>query len=276
MTDESLYDRLQTAARALADRSGRASHDEVVVLGSGFGEYPETLDNAVEIPYAELPGFPTPTSQSHAGIAYSSLIGSKKVLVLAGRSHVYEGHSLDTVTFAVRAAVAAGCRSVVLTNAAGSCDTTIAPGDLVVITDHINPMGLNPLVGANDPRLGERFIDMTTAYSPDLRARAHAAADRCGQQLREGIYYWTRGPMFETPAEVRAAHRAGADLVGMSTVPEVIAARHMGAEVLGLSLCTNFGAGIGDSPLSADEVFEVAAAATPRLVALLDEFLADR
>lgn len=273
VTDESLYDRLQASAQALAALSGRESHDDVVVLGSGFGAYPETLDDAVAIPYADLPGFPLPTSQSHAGVAYSAVVGSKNVLVLAGRSHVYEGHGLDVVTFAVRTAVASGCRRVVLTNAAGSCDTSITPGEVVVITDHINPMGLNPLVGENDSRLGERFIDMTSAYSPVLRARAHGAAERCGQTLREGIYFWTRGPMFETPAEVRAARRAGADLVGMSTVPEVIAARHMGADVLGLSLCTNLGAGVGDAPLSAAEVFEVASAATPRLVALLDEIL---
>ncbi len=271
-----LYDRLTRAAGAIAERSGHERHDVVAVLGSGLGRYPETselLDRAVAIPYAGLPGFPIPHAVGHAGVAYSAQMGSNTVLLLSGRAHAYEGHSMDEVTFAVRAAILAGCRKVLLTNAAGGCGDGLAPGDLVVITDHVNVAGLSPLAGPNDERLGPRFPDMTDVYTPALRAAAHAAAARRGLTLGEGIYFWFRGPMFETPAEVRMAKILGASLVGMSTVPEATAARHMGADVLGISLVTNLAAGIAETPLSSEEVMETAAVASERFCGLFDELL---
>ncbi|HEX2154780.1 MAG TPA: purine-nucleoside phosphorylase [Acidimicrobiia bacterium] len=257
MTD--LYDRLRRTAGIIAERTGRERHDVVAVLGSGLGGYPAALDDSVALPFSELPGFPVPGALGHAGTAYSVQKGDNRVLLLAGRAHAYEGHSPEAITFPVRAAILAGASKVVLTNAAGGCGDGIEPGDLVLITDHINMAGISPLRGENDERLGPRFPDMSDVYTPALRAKAHAAAADVGLELSEAVYFWWHGPMFETPAEVRMAKMLGAGLVGMSTVPEATAARHMGAEVLGLSLCTNRAAGMSDTRLSAEEVIAVAA-----------------
>lgn len=271
MTD--LYDRLRRTAGIIAERTEQEHHDVVAVLGSGLGGYPAGLDDAVAVPFAELPGFPIPAAAGHAGTAYSVQKGDNRVLLLAGRSHAYEGHPMEVVTFPVRTAILTGARKVVLTNAAGGCGDGIEPGDLVLITDHINMSGISPLMGVNDDRLGPRFPDMTDVYTPALREKAHAAAAQAGLQLREAIYFWWHGPMFETPAEVRMAKMLGAGLVGMSTVPEATAARHSGAEVLGLSLCTNRAAGMSESRLSVDEVMGVADAAAGRLRDLFDHLL---
>ena len=268
-----LYERLRRAAGALAEHTGRERHDVAVVLGSGLGEYPNRVSDKVAVPYRDLPGFPIPTAVGHAGTAYSVQMGDNRVLLLSGRAHAYEGHEPDAITFAVRTAVTAGCRVVVLTNAAGCCGDGMAAGDLAVITDHVNLAGISVLAGPNDERLGPRFCDMTDVYTPELRAKAHEAAARLGQHLHEGVYFWFRGPMFETPAEIRMAKALGGSMVGMSTVPEATAARHMGAQVLGISLCTNLAAGISDQPLSHTEVIEAAAAASERFSALFDELL---
>ncbi len=268
-----LYDRLQHAAQELAARTGRNHHEVVVVLGSGLSTYAERLAGAVAVPYAELPGFPIPRAEGHGATAYSVVLGGNRVLLYAGRVHAYEGHPMEAVTFPVRAAVMAGCRSVVLTNAAGGCGEGIGPGDLVVLTDHINMAGISPLAGEYDDRLGPRFPDMSDVYTPGLRAEAHAAAAEVGMQLGEGVYLWWHGPMYETPAEVQMAKAMGAALVGMSTVPEATAARQMGAAVLGLSLCTNLAAGIADHRLSSAEVTATAAKAAERFGALLDALL---
>jgi purine-nucleoside phosphorylase len=180
---------------------------------------------------------------------------------------------MAVVTFPVRTAVLAGCRSVALTNAAGGCGDGLSPGDLVLISDHINMAGLSPLEGPNDERLGPRFPDMTDIYTPVLRDKAHAAAHRIGQRLAEGTYMWFRGPMFETPAEILMARTLGAALVGMSTVPEATAARHMGADVMGVSLVTNLAAGMSGQRLTSEEVIETAGAAAGRFAALFDELL---
>ncbi len=270
---DSLWDRLQRAAEVLAERTGRDRHDVAVVLGSGLGGYPDQLDDTVAVPYRELPGFPIPAAQGHSGTAYSTRMGQNRVLLLSGRVHAYEGHSPEAITFAVRTAVTAGCQVVVLTNAAGCCGDGMAAGDLAVITDHVNLAGISVLAGPNDDRLGPRFTDMTDVYTPALRHKAHAAAARLGQELREGVYFWFRGPMFETPAEIRMVKALGGSLVGMSTVPEATAARHMGAQVLGISLCTNLAAGISNTPLSHQEVIATAAAASERFSALFDELL---
>ncbi|MDH3308433.1 MAG: purine-nucleoside phosphorylase, partial [Acidimicrobiia bacterium] len=191
----------------------------------------------------------------------------------SGRAHLYEGHDLATIVFGVRVAVLAGCDIILLTNAAGGAGDGLEPGDLVAIRDHINLTGRNPLIGPNDDRLGTRFPDMSAAYDPALRARARSVGDQIGVPLKEGVYAWFTGPTYETPAEVEMARRMGADLVGMSTVPETIAARHMGARVLGISLVTNLAAGISPTPLSHDEVKETAAAARNRFTTLLDALL---
>ena len=271
MTD--LYTRLQQAAATIRERTGVERHDVVAVLGSGLGGYPASLEETVTVPYGDIPGFPIPKAVGHAGKAHSVQMGPNRVLLLAGRPHAYEGHPMDVVTFPVRAAILAGARKVVLTNASGGCADDIHPGDLVLITDHINMSGISPLMGDNDQRLGPRFPDMSDVYTPDLREKAHAAAAGVGQELREAIYFWWHGPMFETPAEVQMAKMLGAGLVGMSTVPEATAARHMGAEVLGMSLCTNRAAGISETRLSAEEVIEAADAAADRLRALFDRLL---
>jgi len=268
-----LYDRLVATAQVLERRTGRTRHDIVVVLGSGLGSYPERLSHAVSVSYSELPGFPEPRAVGHAGTAYSAMLASNTVLFLCGRGHAYEGHSMEAVTFPIRTAILAGCHTVVLTNAAGGCGDGIEPGDLVVLTDHINMSGISPLMGANDPRLGPRFPDMTDVYTPRLRAKTHAAAATAGINLKEGIYFWWHGPMYETPAEVQMAKRLGATLVGMSTVPEATVARHMGADVVGISLCTNLAAGISDTRLSADDVIETAERAADRVAALFDALL---
>lgn len=267
-----LYDRLTAAARVLAERTGVEKHDAVAVLGSGLGGYPDRFapGETVSVPYRDLPGFPIPKAMGHSGTAHSVQMGPNRILLLSGRAHAYEGHPAEAVTFPVRAAVMAGCRTVVLTNAAGGCGEGIEPGDLAAITDHINLAGVSPLAGANDERLGPRFPDMTDVYSPRLRRLARRAGEETGVHIKEGVYLWWHGPMFETPAEIRMAITLGASLVGMSTVPEATAARHMGAEVLGVSLCTNRAAGLSGGRLSAEEVIEAAAEAAGRFGALFD------
>ena len=268
-----LYDRLQAAAETIADRTGAPGHDVVAVLGSGLGEYPKGLVDTTPIPYEEIPGFTIPKAMGHTGNLYSAKMGDNQVLLLSGRAHAYEGHSADTVTFAVRTAVLAGCRKVVLTNAAGGCGEGIEPGDLVALTDHINLSGVSPLRGENDLRLGPRFPDMTDVYTPRLRELAKSVGEEVGVPLKEGIYLWWHGPMYETPAEIRMAMTLGASLVGMSTVPEATAARHMGAEILAISLCTNRAAGLAEGRLSGEEAIEVANQSADKLGALFDALL---
>ena len=231
MTD--LYERLQRTTAVLAERTGCERHDVVVVLGSGLGAYPDRIgDTSCSTPTpacgpagrwrcrtGTCPDSRSPPQSGHAGTAYSAQMGDNRVLLLSGRAHAYEGHDPEAITFAVRTAITAGCRVVVLTNAAGCCGKGMAAGDLAVITDHVNLAGVSVLSGPNDERLGPRFTDMTDVYTPELRRKAHAAAARLGQQLREGVYFWFHGPMFETPAEIRMAKALGGSMVGMSTVP---------------------------------------------------------
>ncbi len=211
--------------------------------------------------YDEIPGMPVPAVEGHGGVLVSAMANGYPVLAFTGRVHAYEGWDLAEVVFGVRAAVLAGCRTVVLTNAAGGIGEGLSPGDLVVIRDHLNLTGRTPLQGRNDERLGLRFPDMTEVYTAGLRQRLAETAAGLGESLGSGVYAWLLGPAYETPAEVEMARRLGADLVGMSTVPEAIAARHMGARVVGISLVTNLAAGMSANPLSHDEVQETATAA---------------
>jgi purine-nucleoside phosphorylase len=267
-----MLERLRDAATVIEQRTGRPTHRLAVVLGSGLGDYASTLPEAVSLPYSEIPGWPVPTVEGHGGTLYSANVGGP-ILVLSGRAHLYEGRSLDEVVYGVRAAITAGARIIVLTNAAGGIATGLRPGDLVLITDHLNLTGRNPLTGPNDDRLGPRFPDLTALYTPALRACAHAAAAEVEVDLAEGVYAWLPGPSYETPAEIRMVATLGGDLVGMSTVPEAIAAGHMGADVLGISLVTNLAAGLSTSPLTHEEVQETASSARERFTRLLDRLL---
>jgi purine-nucleoside phosphorylase len=267
------YEALAVAKAVIGERTGRVEHALAIVLGSGLSGYAATLPGAVEIPYRDIPGFPTPKVEGHTGSLFSVEMAEHPVMILAGRVHTYEGWDLSDVVFAVRTAVLSGCSRIALTNAAGGVGEGLEPGDLVLIRDHINLTGRNPLTGLNDPRLGPRFPDMSEVYPAPIRSRAVAIGERVGVPLKEGVYAWFLGPSYETPAEVQMAKRLGADLVGMSTVPEAIAARHMGAAVLGISLVTNLAAGISKTPLSHEEVTATAEAARERLTRLLDALL---
>lgn len=267
------YEAAAKAASAIHSLTGRDDHAVAVVLGSGLSEYAAGLPEAVAVPYSEIPGFPRPTVSGHAGTLVSADFGNVRGLVLAGRAHYYEGHELADVVLAVRAVAIAGCRAVLLTNAAGGVNRDFNPGDLVIISDHLNLTGRNPLMGPNDDRLGTRFPDMSEVYSRRLRLVIAATARQQGFDMPEGVYAWLTGPSYETPAEIRMAGVVGADLVGMSTVPEAIALRHMGVEVAGISLVTNLAAGISASPLSHEEVKETADAAADRFAGLLDALL---
>jgi purine-nucleoside phosphorylase len=267
------YDALQAAANHIATATGRDRHRLAVVLGSGLSSYAAGLPSAIAVPYDEIPGFPQPRVEGHAGTLFSVDLDGEAGMILAGRVHTYEGWGMSDVVFAVRTAILSGCETVMLTNAAGGIDEDMKPGDLVLIRDHLNLTGRNPLAGDNDDRLGPRFPDMTEVYPKDLRRVATETAAELRLDLAEGVYAWFLGPSYETPAEVQMARSLGADLVGMSTVPEAIAARHMGAPVLAMSLVTNLAAGISSTPLSHEEVTEVAEAAKERFTALLDALL---
>ncbi len=229
-----------------------------LILGSGLGVLAEEIEEAVRIPYEEIPGFPVSTVEGHAGrLVYGRLEGAT-VVAMQGRFHYYEGYSLREVTFPVRVMKALGVRQLIVTNAAGGVNEQFRPGDLMIISDHINLLGTNPLIGPNDPELGPRFPDMTEAYSRRLRQLAKETAARLGVRVHEGVYVANTGPSYETPAEIRMIRTLGGDAVGMSTVPEVIVARHGGMEVLGISCISNMAAGMSDAPLHHDEVVETA------------------
>ena len=230
-----------------------------LVLGSGWNMILEDMESPVRIPYAEVPGMIGSTVPGHAGEWVFGKIGGREICVMAGRIHYYEGHSLKDVTLPIRVMKALGIETVVLTNAAGAVNKGFEPGDMMLITDHINLTANNPLIGPNDDELGTRFPDMSKAYDPALREVAKAIALEQGLTLREGVYMWLTGPSFETPAEIRMARAMGADAVGMSTVPETIVARHGGMRVLALSCMTNMAAGVLDQPLTHQEVLETMA-----------------
>ena len=244
-----------------------------VVLGSGLGGFADAVDDQVELPYGEIPGWPVSTAVGHAGTLVLGTFGGVPVAVMRGRAHLYEGLPAAKVVFGVRVLGRLGIESLVLTNACGALDASLEPGTLVALSDHLNLQGASPLVGPNDESLGPRFPDMTDAYDPAYRALAHAAADRLGIRLGEGVYAAWLGPAFETPAEIRMLRTLGADLVGMSTAPEVLAARHMGIRCLALSCVTNAAAGVLPERIDHERVLEVGARAAGDLVALLREVL---
>jgi purine-nucleoside phosphorylase len=227
-----------------------------VVLGSGLGAFADALTERVEIPYSEIPGWPCSTAVGHAGRLILGRLGELEVAVMAGRAHLYEGYSPSQVTYGVRILGRMGVRSIVFTNAAGGINLSLERGGLVLISDHINLQGSNPLAGPNDDALGPRFPDMSEAYSRQFREKAKLVAAELGIPVSEGVYAAMLGPSYETPAEIRYLRTIGADVVGMSTVPEVIVANHMGMRVLGISCVTNMAAGILRQKIQHEEVLE--------------------
>jgi len=261
---------LNAAVAAIAARS-ELRPQVGVVLGSGLGGFADAVSDPVHVPYGDIPGWPASTAIGHAGTLVLGRFGDVPIAVMKGRAHLYEGLSPADVVFGVRVLGRLGVHSLVLTNACGAIDPSVEPGTLVAITDHLNLQGSSPLVGPNDETLGPRFPDMTDAYDPRYRAIAHRAAAALGLDLGEGVYAAWLGPAFETPAEIRMMRALGADLVGMSTVPEVLAARHLGIRCLALSCVTNSAAGVRPEPIDHERVLEVGARAAGDLVALLRE-----
>jgi purine-nucleoside phosphorylase len=244
-----------------------------VVLGSGLGGLADEVDSRVEIPYAEIPGWPTSTAVGHAGVLVLGTLDDVPVALMRGRAHLYEGIGADRVVFGVRVLGRLGIRSLVVTNSAGGVNPDFEVGQLVLISDHVNLQGASPLVGPNADSLGPRFPDLSDAYDPELRARAREAAASLGIELGEGVYAAWLGPQFETPAEIRFMRVVGGDLAGMSTVQEVIAARHMGIRCLGISVVTNMAAGVLPEKIDHEAVLEVGARAAGSLTALLRELV---
>lgn len=258
-----------TEAGAAIERLAAVKPRVALVLGSGLGAFAGEVSGAVEVPYAGIPHWPRSTAIGHAGKLVLGCVESVPVAVMAGRVHFYEGYSLKEVTFPARVLGSLGVKSLILTNAAGGIRMDLNQGALVLISDHINLQGSNPLIGPNDERFGPRFPDMSEAYSRRYRELARAAAARLGIQLHEGVYAAVSGPSYETPAEIRYLRAIGADMVGMSTVPEVIVANHMGVKVLGISCVTNMAAGILDQKISHQEVLETGERVKGQFIRLL-------
>jgi purine-nucleoside phosphorylase len=244
-----------------------------VVMGSGLGAFSEVLEDRVETAYSQIAGWPPSTAAGHAGKLVEGRIGTTDVIVLDGRAHLYEGYSARQVTFGIRELHRRGVRSLVLTNAAGAINLKYRPGELVLIADHLNLLGVNPLAGPNDESLGPRFPDMSDAYAREYRELARQTAEELGIALEEGVYAAVPGPSYETPAEIRYLRIIGADLVGMSTVPETIAANHMGMRVLGISCVTNMAAGVLPRKLDHSEVLKIADRVRGRLTKLLSKIV---
>ena len=244
--------------------------DLALVLGSGLGALADDVSGGAVIPFADIPGFPVSGVSAHSGRLHAGYLAGRKVLLLAGRVHYYENGHAAAMAVPIETCAALGCKRLVLTNAAGSLREAVGPGRLCLITDHINFSGMNPLIGVDGDG---RFVDMSAAYAPSLQQRARAAADSIGLDLASGVYIWFSGPSFETPAEIRAARALGADLVGMSTVPEVILARYHGLDVAAFSMVTNLAAGMGGTALSHAQTKHVAGRAAHDMVALIRAFI---
>ena len=262
------YKQIEAAAQVIRERVGEAEIG--VILGSGLGDYAQALEDAKYIDYRDIPGFPVSTAPGHAGRWWTGTLHGKRVCMMQGRFHAYEGYDLSEVTMPVRVMALLGVKTLIVTNAAGGVNLDFTPGDLMILTDCINFSGKNPLTGPNLDQFGPRFPDMSRCYDRELIALCQGQADRLGIPVRQGVYMWFNGPCYETPAEIRLARILGADAVGMSTVPETIVARHCGIRVLGVSCITNMAAGILDQPLCHEEVTEVANRVRTTFRSLLD------
>jgi purine-nucleoside phosphorylase len=269
VTPASTWERVDQAAADIRRRCA-ALPETAIVLGSGLGDFSDTLRDAVAASYTELPHWPASNVVGHAGQLVIGNVAGKRIAALSGRVHVYEGYDLATVVFATRVMGRLGVRHLVLTNAAGGINTTLTQGALMIIDDHINMMGTNPLIGPNDDRFGPRFPDMSEVYSARLRKIADDAASTRGVPVAHGVYVAVPGPSYETPAEINVFRTLGADAIGMSTVPEAIAARHMGMEVVGISCITNAAAGVGHHPIVHDDVIATGRRVRSSFIALLE------
>lgn len=249
------YNKIKNAAQSLKSKYSKQPKIGLI-LGSGLGVLANEIEEPIKIPYSEIPDFPVSTVEGHAGQLVFGRLNDIDVVAMQGRFHYYEGYSFEQVTFPVRVMNDMGVSTLIVTNAAGGVNESFSPGDLMLISDHINNMGNNPLIGPNDSRMGPRFPDMSEAYSRELRKLARGIAGKLNLNIQEGVYVGNTGPSYETPAEVRMLRALGGDAVGMSTVPEVIVARHSGMGVLGISCISNMAAGILDQPLNHQEVIE--------------------
>lgn len=267
--ETTIYDRASEAARYVQAKIHARAPRVAVVLGSGLGGVADAVEDAIEIPYGEIPHFVRSTVEGHDGTLIIGSCGGIDVVLMKGRLHFYEGYSMEEVTLPVRVFSIMGIQSLILTNAAGGTAPHLSPGSLMVITDQINMMGDNPLRGPSDERFGPRFQDMTDVYTPAYVEAAHEAAREIGVVLHEGVYMALRGPSYETPAEIRMVRKLGADAVGMSTVPEATVARHCGIKVLAISCITNIAAGLSTGEINHNEVIEVGARAGKRLAELI-------
>ncbi len=262
----------ETTAQAIAAHVPGFAPRAGLVLGSGLADLADAVEVVAEISYGDLEGFPQPGVEGHAGRLLAGHLGGLPVVCLAGRSHLYEGHDASALTLPIRTLKRLGCELVFLTNAAGSLNPAFEPGSLMAVSDHINMLGRNPLVGPNDDRFGPRFPDMTEAYDSALRASLKEAAHAVGVALNEGVYLALLGPNFETPAEIRAFRTLGADAVGMSTVPECLVARHCGLRVAAVSVLTNLAAGMSDEPLTHEATLTVGARGAAQMARLVPAF----
>ena len=263
-----LYDRVAGAAAAIRGRT-KVTPELAIVLGTGLGGLARDIAIETEIPYGDIPGFPLSTVESHPGKLLVGRLGGRPIMAMQGRFHRYEGYDLQQVTFPIRVLHTLGARTLVVSNACGGMHPLWAPGDLVLLSDHINLLGDNPLIGANDERFGPRFPDMSAPYDPDLRALARRTALELGLVLREGVYVAVPGPNLETRAEYRMLRTMGADVVGMSTVPEVIVAVHQGMRVMGVSIITDQCLPDALEPASLDRIIATASKAEPQLTRLI-------
>lgn len=244
-----------------------------IILGSGLGDFADTIDEKIEIPFSDIPGFPVSTVKGHDGKLIFGNINNKEVCIMKGRIHFYEGYDISDVVYPVKVISELGIKTLIVTNAAGGVNTDFEAGDLMIITDHINLMGKNPLIGPNDEKVGPRFLDMTNLYDKDLVSLTEKAARELGIKTQRGVYIYFTGPSYETAAEVRMARILGADAAGMSTVPEVIVARHRGLKILGISTITNMGTGVLDKPLDHTEVVEVGKEVSGKFKELLNKVI---
>jgi len=267
-TQASEFDRATAAAKFIHAQT-KLRPRIALVLGSGLGAFADEFAGIKKIPYAKIPNYPRSTAIGHAGQLVLGTVEGVAVAGMQGRVHLYEGYSPQQVAFPIRVFTRMGVKAVILTNAAGGINLGYSEGALVALRDHINLQGANPLIGPNDDRFGPRFPDMTRAYDPDFRRFVAEAGEKLGLKLYEGVYLALSGPNYETPAEIHAFRTLGADLVGMSTVPEVLAARHSGLRVLGISCVTNMAAGVTGKSLTAEEVFETGARVKNDFIALL-------
>ena len=263
------FEQYKEAADQIRAMTGGFAPEILLILGSGLGNLGNEVEDPVYVPYKEVPHMKTSSAPGHIGRFVFGTLGGRKVCVMQGRIHCYEGYTMEDTAFPVRLFKLLGGTAVILTNAAGCINKSWNAGDLCLITDHIRLFGFGPLNGPNVEEFGTRFNDMTSVYTPDLQGLARKVAKEQNIVLREGVYMYFPGPQFETPAEIRAAGILGADLAGMSTVPEATVARHCGLDILGISLCTNMAAGILSQPLSGEEVNACAEQAAPRFRALI-------